>query len=932
MRLHKDDIIGPRSQQVALLIILLGWSGLPLQAQVHPERLPVPKPGLAQVDWRTHLSQDDLVYLSPPTEGWEGIPVGDGEAGTILWNPPDRLMFQVNHSGLWDDVPAGSRATEFCGSCKEGTRGTNKHAARIEIHPGLPLFDWKYLDDYEARLNLHDAQVELRSSGPLGTARLTMFESHPHRVLMVQYEDTTAEPAPRKVVLERFGSRSFGSWYSRLVQQPEIGLAGTASGHEGQEFWITKQLGSLSFAVAVHFEARAGDFSLAALNSFQCMAVSNPVRKAGFTLFLAVAHSNETRDPLALARQRVRSAAQDGLERVAARHRADWAHQWPMAFLDLPNDRYYQNLWSLIDYTNLSSRRGQEPPFFINSLWAWERDVQSWAGSYYHWNMWSPNFPLYPTGRLDLLKPYFQWKKRQLPHAVRFAREQHGLEGAFFTDFATRRGEQALSNASAKFWPISGPLIAQEFYKYWEITQDDRFLKEEALPFLRETARFLMNYSEEGEDGKIHLRPTVPYEFHGPYQFKDCITEMAMIRWLLPALMDAETRTGAVTALSARAKDFLARLAPINSGPIKKEWLTTQENRTVYGNPFFRGEPYLEKDQVFSTGWSTKLQKYVTHMDVSLDPASRYGVLCGAQVAPVWLAGLVGPDQSPERRDATGSNSPEEIRMWEMGRNGLRTMRMFPTIQPNPNQRTHADRFLSWTGHNQDLPAFARLGLKENLRLAMETYVEKYQITPQGFWNYWPWERWKGATVKPKGTKRGEEVPFPEDPRALHISLEPSGIFPVTLMESLMTSFDGVIRLFPAYDRDGGFRLAANGGFWVTARRSNGRTDLVQVESLAGKTCTVSNPWPEAQTVVIRLEDGRRMDVKKDRDRLQFATSKGTVYVLSPDGSLPAKWTVSGERRTSPHVWKVKLHTEPYYPIDAPGGFKTKVLGKVRDF
>jgi hypothetical protein len=28
----------------------------------------------------------------------------------------------------------------------------------------------------------------------------------------------------------------------------------------------------------------------------------------------------------------------------------------------------------------------------------------------------------------------------------------------------------------------------------------------------------------------------------------------------------------------------------------------------------------------------------------------------------------------------------------------------------------------------------------------------------------------------------------------------------------------------------------------------------------------------------------------------------------------------------------VKLHTEPYYPIEAPGGFKTKVLGKLRDF
>lgn len=897
-----------------------------------PAAVPRPKPGLVKVDWRGYLSQHDLVYLSPPLHGWEGLPVGDGEAGTILWNPPDQLMFQVNHSSLWDDVPAGAKPDEFCGSCAEGNRSSNKHAARIEIQPGLPMFDWRYLEDYEARLNLHGAQVELRSSGALGSAQLRVLESHPHRVLMVEYQDRTAVAAPRKVLLERFASRSFGSWYARLVEQPGIGLTGTASGQQGREFWITKKLGSLSFAVAVHFESRRGEFALAALNDYQCAAESEPVTESSFTLFLAVAHSDETSDPLALARQRVRKAAADGAARVAAAHRDDWGDQWPMAFLDLPEDRYYENLWNIIDYSNLSSRRGLEPPFFINSLWAWERDVQAWAGSYYQWNMWSPNFPLYPSGRVNLLKPYFAWKKKQLPHAIRFARDQHGLEGALLTDFATRRGEQALSNANAKFWPISGPLIAQEFYKYWEITQDDRFLRDEALPFLREAARFLMNYSEQGADGKIHLRPTVPYEFHGPYQFKDCITEMAMIRWLLPALLDAERRTGSVSELSTRARDFLSRLAPFQSGPIEKAWLMTLQNRTVYGNPFFRGEVHSEADRVFSTGWSTSLKRYVTHMEVSLDPASRYGVLCGAQVAPVWPAGLVGPDQSPERREITGKNSPEEIRMWEMARNGLRTMRMFPTVQPNPNQRTIADHFLSWTGHNQDLPAFARLGLRDNLRKAMETYVEKYQITPQGFWNYWPWERWKDSAVKPKETKSGVEIPFPEDPRMLHFSLEPTGIFPAALMESLMTSYDGVIRLFPAYDRDGGFRLAASGGFWVTARRRNGRVDFVQIESYAGRTCIISNPWPGIAPVVIRLGDLAKMELTRERDRLHFPTIKGAIYVLSPDGTLPALWKISGQRRTVPRVWRVKLHTQPYYQVEAPGGFKTKVIGKLRDF
>ncbi len=913
------------SGKLALAVCLLITPGLRAQP------VPRPQPGVLRLDERGRLSQHDLVYLSPPTEGNEGLPIGDGEAGAIVWNPGDHLIFQLGHASLWDDLPVGVSAPKT-DAAKEGELGIARHAAQIKLEAGLPLFDWKYLREYEMRLNLHDAEIEMVSGGAMGSARFRALYSHPHHALLIDYRDHTRVPTVRRVWLNRLGSRALPRWAYTIVQDPSIGLGETSSGAEGREFWVTKKLGSMSFAVAGLLVSERGGFTVRALNDLQCLAASETTAEAAFQLYVAIAHSDETSDPLSLARERVRKAASDGAAKVRAGHQADWASQWNRAFVDLPQDRFTENLWQLVDYMNVSSRRGRDAPFFLNSIWSWTQDVQVWGGSYYHWNQWSPNFPLFANGREELLRGYFDWKKRQLPHAVAYAKAHFGIPGAAFTDYASRRGEQPRGGHRYEKFVADGPQIAQEFFKYWQYTRDDRFLKEEALPFLRETTTFYLDYLEPGEDGKLHIRETLPYEFAGPYYFRDCITDEAMLRWLLPALIQAEKVCGAVSDLSRRAAGALARLAPIQSGPIHENWLTEENGRKVYANPFFRGEPYAEQDRVYSTGWSTKHKRYVTHMEVSADPESVYGVLCGAQVAPVWPAGLVGPDQDPDRRALTGQDSTQDVRMWEQGRNGLRTTRKFP---PETIERTHAltaDTDLSWTGHNNDLPAFARLGLAGPLHKALDTYIQKYQIYPQGFWNYWPWKRWKDAIIYPTGSVTRQKLPFPEDPRVLHHSLEPTGIFAVTVNEMLMTSYDGVIRLFPAYDRDAGFRLAAVGGFWVTARRTQGDVEFVQVESYAGRECVISNPWPGRKLSLVRVGSSEAVPFIQARDRLRFATKKGELYLLMPQGRPAPQWYLSGTRRTTAHTYVTKVYSKPYFPSRDQGDTMVNRLGKERDF
>ena len=95
-----------------------------------------------------------------------------------------------------------------------------------------------------------------------------------------------------------------------------------------------------------------------------------------------------------------------------------------------------------------------------------------------------------------------------------------------------------------------------------------------------------------------------------------------------------------------------------------------------------------------------------------------------------------------------------------------------------------------------------------------------------------------------------------------------------------------VIYIFPAWPKqwDADFKLAARGAFLVAASFEKGEIRFVEIESQAGGTCRIDNPWPGEELGLYR-------NGKKVRDvsgtLLSISTSKGEVFTLLPKGSEP---------------------------------------------
>ncbi len=63
-----------------------------------------PDTGSWHINWPERVSRHDLVYLTPPEDPLQGIPLGNGDAGVLSWFEESKTIFVVNKCDLWDDA------------------------------------------------------------------------------------------------------------------------------------------------------------------------------------------------------------------------------------------------------------------------------------------------------------------------------------------------------------------------------------------------------------------------------------------------------------------------------------------------------------------------------------------------------------------------------------------------------------------------------------------------------------------------------------------------------------------------------------------------------------------------------------------------------------------------------------------------------------
>jgi len=493
--------------------------------------------GHLTVDYASFLSRNDIVYLSPPREGWEGLPLGNGRLGAQAWQP-DGLTFQLNTplSGVYGGAIA-------------------------RIHLGAEPGPLTGLRSYEQRLSLCRAAVTTHSRHTNGERDVAAFIPADADALVLEVADTRPD-ARHRVEMEVWrSSASLRVADGILLLTDALKLAGEPD---------------YRFAIALGL-----DDPKAAARGLAALGTAAP-------RFVAYAAFAATRDPradvAAEAMGKLAELRRRGLAAVRQAHEAAWAAFWAKSILHLHSADgvadYLENLWHIHLYAMACGSRGEVPPKFNGGLWTDDRDLREWGAAFWHWNTQETYWPLYAANHLDLLRPYYDMYFGMLPTVRAWTKEMYGLDGAQFQEtipfngrmgkWPTVRGVHPRVPVPTQFAHTNAILsssaeIAMQFWWAWLYTGDEAFLRDRAYPLMKEATLFYLGYLEKDKQGRYIIWPSNAHETY--WRVQNPATDLAAVRYLFPAVLRAAETLNCDPDLRARCREALDHLAPYPLDP-----------------------------------------------------------------------------------------------------------------------------------------------------------------------------------------------------------------------------------------------------------------------------------------------------------------------------------------------------------------------------
>jgi hypothetical protein len=273
---------------------------------------------------------------------------------------------------------------------------------------------------------------------------------------------------------------------------------------------------------------------------------------------------------------------------------AQWRDYWLHSAVKIENPEL-ERIWYLNSYFLACCLKVNKvaPGAFGN--WSTGDIGTAWHGDYHldyncqqvYWGVFSSNHP-------DMHQPYIELCENLLAMSEKFARDKFQMPGACFPLSSYPVPSQVIPYPVPPWaYQISmTPWAVQSMWWHYLYTQDQDELRR-VYPVLRSAAQFIAAYVKKGPDGRFHVIPTVSSEnwgFTADFRLnKDCILDLALIQFLMDAVVNASTILGVNEAERSLWREIGQNLAPYPSakGASGEVWLDVVDAPTdfIYNVP-----------------------------------------------------------------------------------------------------------------------------------------------------------------------------------------------------------------------------------------------------------------------------------------------------------------------------------------------------------
>lgn len=426
----------------------------------------------------------DLRFTELSKRWDEGIPLGNGWIGALIWQKEKAIRFSLDRVDLWDDRPMPLiekvnykwvqekvALNQYDSVQKYGDEPYEANPAPTKI-PGAAL-----------EMDLTTLGVVVSNTLDLSNG-LNKIE-FANKMVMYNYVHATKnigyiglENIPKTLS----SPAALQHWLPNLLPPAYTnGNNGTGNSVEGQglvqlgykEGRITKNGNSIRY----HQPTHGKDF-------YEVLIIWTPIANNGKWIAAWTLSWNRpaTLDPIDLTKKE---------PTYWPEHENWWKEFWSRSSVSIPDTliekQYYREM-----YKFGCVARSNTPPISLQAIWTADNgNLPPWKGDFHHdLNTQLSYWPGYTGNHLDLTAGYTNWLWNVKEENKRWTKQCFGIDGLNVPGVTTISGKAMGGWVQYSLSPTTVAWITQHFYWQWQYSMDMKFLQSRLLPYFKEVDKY----------------------------------------------------------------------------------------------------------------------------------------------------------------------------------------------------------------------------------------------------------------------------------------------------------------------------------------------------------------------------------------------------------------------------------------------------------
>jgi len=801
-------------KKISCLIILLAvLSSLNLSAQVLNS-------SLMKVNYKSIVSRADLDYTSPVKRSEEGIPVGNGTTGSLLWTTPGAMHFQINRVDVFS---IGCYTNSFPIAHSDYSNG----CGYVDINLGDYENEIFAAPSFNQHLSVFNGLATVKGKGI--DSRVIAWNDGDVIATEINDQRSTRQSVNIDLRMLRYVSTYMGNSKFDMFNQHTVQVrTGSHTATSRLEIRNGRIILIQEFKEDNFYNASAVAIDVVGRNSKPVFYNETTVRLsiepgAGkYTILTASAGSRDPKaDVAALALKQLDSAAPKSFDALLESNSKWWSAYWSKAFVRLHSadsiaDNVEKNYTYLL-YIMASCSRGDYMPRFSGMLWLTNGDLCMWGSQYWWHNQGTYFNGLTATNRPEIMEPVFLTYSRNFESFSKAAVQQWGTKGIWIPETSFFDGLEDL--------PDSVGREMRDLYlmkKPWE--NRSKAFQDYARYKNSLNSRWNWLFLEKIEGGPIARVENTRFAPKPPFAYTlhvmSSTAKIAYLYWLRYAYyLDKEWLKSTGYPMIKGTAEFYTNFPNLYKGKDGKyhiKYINNLEDHDKWG-----GEDTAEE---------------LSAMYALLPIAIRASEILGVDTdrRPVWKEILDNLTPIPT------TQIPSEY--YDLCTIGTANKDLFGRIladykKRNPNganERTGVSLL------SRNAVAASNLGLGDQVKFLIPNQMRVNESTAGR------------SRVFPNRLTTGE------GPGA--IECERLGLASQALNAAMLQSVpptadkEPVNYIFPAWPKewDAQFTLAARNAFLISSSMEKGEIGFVEIFSQKGGPCQVKNPWQGTEVTLYR--------------------------------------------------------------------------------